>query len=144
MVGKEEVGGGRDEYSAAVGGRNGSTVSFSRATFSVPNNWMYGWLDTESSGSMAPASNKAIQPSFDRQRIGNAISIGRVVSPGYVEELDCQFREERRGWEKRVRDMEEEVRRLRCKGEEVKGCHKDGSRIDPRADVFINRVGGVE
>ena len=43
-----------------------------------------------------------------------------------------------------MRDMEEEVHRLRYKGEEEKGCHKDMSRIDPRADVFVNRVEGVE
>ena len=29
------------------------------------------------------------------------------------------------------------MRRLRCKGKEDKGCHKDGSRIDPRVDVVI-------
>ena len=40
--------------------------------------------------------------------------------------------------------MEEEVRRLRCKGEEDEGRHEDGLRIDPRGDVVINRVEGVE
>ena len=30
---------------------------------------------------------------------------------------------ERRGCERRVLDLEEEVNRLRCKGEEDKGCH---------------------
>ena len=34
--------------------------------------------------------------------------------------------------------------RLRCKGEEDKGRHKDGSRIDMRGDVVINGVEGVE
>ena len=29
-----------------------------------------------------------------------------------------------------MQDLEEEVRRLRCKGEEDEGCHEDGSRID--------------
>ena len=40
--------------------------------------------------------------------------------------------------------MEEEVRRLRCKSEEDKGRHEDGSRIDPRGDVVINGAKGVE
>ena len=38
-----------------------------------------------------------------------------------------------------MRDLEEEVRMLRCKGEE-----DDGSRIGPRGDIVINGVGGVE
>ena len=33
--------------------------------------------------------------------------------------------------------MDEEVRRLMCKGKEYKERHKDGSRIDPRVDVVI-------
>ena len=41
-------------------------------------------------------------------------------------------------------DLEEEVHRLRCKDEEEEGRHKDGSRIDPRGDVVINGVEGVE
>ena len=65
-----------------------------------------------------PASPQAPPPSFERRRTGNAIAIDGVGSPGRVEELDCRFEEERRGWEKRVRDLEEEVHRLRCKGEE--------------------------
>ena len=40
--------------------------------------------------------------------------------------------------------LEEEVRRLRYKGEEDKGSHKDGLRIDLRGDVVINGVEGVE
>ena len=43
-----------------------------------------------------------------------------------------------------MQDMEEEVIRLRCKGEEDKGSHEDGSRIDLRGDVVINGVEGVE
>ena len=43
-----------------------------------------------------------------------------------------------------MRDLEEEVRRLRCKGKEDKGRQKDGSRIDLRGDVVINGVKGVE
>ena len=34
--------------------------------------------------------------------------------------------------------------RIRCKGEEEKGRHKDGSSIDLRGDVVINGVEGVE
>ena len=40
--------------------------------------------------------------------------------------------------------MEEEARRLRCKGEEDEGRHEDGLRIDPRGEVVINGVEGVE
>ena len=36
------------------------------------------------------------------------------------------------------------MRRLRCKGEEDKGSHEDGSRIDPRGEVVINGVKEVE
>ena len=43
-----------------------------------------------------------------------------------------------------MQDLEEEVRRLRCKVEEDKGRHKDGSRIDLRGDIFINGVEGVD
>ena len=42
-----------------------------------------------------------------------------------------------------MRDLEEEVPMLRCKGEEDKGRHKDGSRIDLRGDVVVNGVEGV-
>ena len=40
--------------------------------------------------------------------------------------------------------MEDEVHRLRCKVKEDEGCHEDGSRIDPRGDVVINGIEGVE
>ena len=93
---------------------------------------------------MAPASPQAPPPPFDRQRIGNAITVDGVDIPGRVEKLDCRFEEDRRGWERRVRDLEEEVRRFRCKGEENRGRHEDGSRIDLRGEVFINGVEGVE
>ena len=73
------MGGGRDEDSTAVGGRNAATAGVAGATSCVPNDWPYGRLDTESSGGMAPASPQAPPPSFDRRRIGNAIAVG---SPG--------------------------------------------------------------
>ena len=129
------MGGGRDEDSTAIGGKNAATAGVAGATSCVPNDWPYGRLDTESSGRMAPASPQAPPPSFDRRRIGNAIAVG---SPGRVEELDCRFEEEQRGWERKVRNLEEEVRRLRCKVEEDKGRHEDGSRIDLRGDVDDN------
>ena len=110
----------------------------------VHNNWPYDRLDTESSGGMSPAYTQAPPPSFETQRIVNSIAADGVVITGHVEELDRWSKEERRVWERRVQDLEEEVRRLRCKVEEDKGCHKDGSRIYPRGDVFINRVEGVE
>ena len=56
IVGEEEVSGGRDEDSTAVGGRNGATAGVAGAILCVPNDWPYGRLDTESSGGMAPAS----------------------------------------------------------------------------------------
>ena len=93
---------------------------------------------------MAPASSQAPPSSFDRQRICNAISINGVGRSGHVKELDFRFKEDRSGWESIVRDLEEEVRRLRFKGEEDKGHHEDGSRIDLRGDVVINWVEGVE
>ena len=34
--------------------------------------------------------------------------------------------------------------RLRCKGEEEEGRHKDGRRINPRGGAVVNRVKGVE
>ena len=43
-----------------------------------------------------------------------------------------------------MRGLEEEVHRLRCKGEENKGHHKDGLMIYLRCDVVINGVEGVE
>ena len=108
------------------------------------NDWPYGRLDTESSVGIAPASPQAPPPAFDRRRIGNAIAVDGVGSPDRVEELDFRFEEEQCGWERRVRDLEEEVRRLRCKGEEDKERQEDASRIDLRGDVVINRVEGVE
>ena len=43
-----------------------------------------------------------------------------------------------------MQDLEEEVRRLRCKGEEDEGRHEDGPRIDPRGDVVVNMLEGVK
>ena len=40
--------------------------------------------------------------------------------------------------------MEEEVCMLRCKVEQDEGRHEYGSRTDPRGDVVINEVKGVE
>ena len=42
-----------------------------------------------------------------------------------------------------MRDLEEEMHRLRWKGEEDKGRHEDGPRIYLRGDVVINGVKGV-
>ena len=91
------MGGGRDEDSAAVGGRNAATAGVSGATSCVPNYWPHGRLDTESSGGIAPASPQAPPPSFDRRSIGNTIAVDGVGRPGRVEELDRRFEEERRG-----------------------------------------------
>ena len=66
VVGEEEVGGGRDEDLTAIGGKNAATAGVAGATLCVPNNWLYGQLDTESSGGMVPASPQLPPPSFDR------------------------------------------------------------------------------
>ena len=96
------MGEGRDEDSTAVGGRNAATAGVAGATLFFPNYWPYGRLDTEFSGGMAPAYPQAPPLSFERRRIGNAISVDGVGSPGSVKEIDCRFEEERRGWEMRV------------------------------------------
>ena len=83
---------------------------------------------------MAPASTKSPTPSFEGEIIGNNIAVDGVGSPV----------RNRRGWEMILRYLEEEVHRLRCKGEMDKGSHEDGSRIDKRGEVVINRVEGVE
>ena len=62
IAGEEEVGGGRDEDSTAVGGRTVATAGVYGATSYVPNDWPYGLLDTESSGGMAPESHQAPPP----------------------------------------------------------------------------------
>ena len=98
IVGEEEVVRGRDEDSTAVGGRNAATASVVGATLCVPNNWLYGRLDTEFSGGMARACSQAPPPSFDRQRIDNAIAVDGIGIPGRVKELDRRFKEERHGW----------------------------------------------
>ena len=116
VVGEEEVDGGRDEDSTAIGGKNAGTAGVAGATLCVPNDWLYIQLDTELSGGIAHASPQAPPPSFDKRRIGNAIDVDGVGRPGRVEELDCQLEEERRGWERRVRDLEEEVCRIKYKG----------------------------
>ena len=97
-------------------------------------------MDTDSSGGMAAASPQDPPPYFDRQSIGNPVAADRVGSPGRVEELDRRSGEEGCGWERRVRDLEEEVHRLRCKEEDDRGHHEYGSRIYLRADVVINGV----
>ena len=96
------MGGGRDEDSTAIGGKNAATAGVAGATSCVPNDWPYDRLDTESSGGMAPASRQAPPLPFHRQRIGNAIAVDGVGIPGHVEELDCRFEEKRRGWGGRV------------------------------------------
>ena len=83
------MGGGRDEDSTAVGGRNAATARVAGATVSVPNNRAYGQLDTELSGGMAHASPKAPSLSFDRRRINNFIYVDGVISPGRIEEIYC-------------------------------------------------------
>ena len=45
IVGEEEVGGGGEEYSTAIGGRNAATSRDAGATLCAPNNRLYGRLD---------------------------------------------------------------------------------------------------
>ena len=47
IVGKEDMGGGVDKYLTAVGWRNADTVGVVSATSCVPNNFLYGRLDTD-------------------------------------------------------------------------------------------------
>ena len=87
------MGGGRDEDSTALGGGNADTAGVAGANLCVPKFFPYGWLDTESSGRMAPTSPQAPSPSFDRQRIGNDIAVDGVGRPSCVKNIDCQFKE---------------------------------------------------
>ena len=66
IVGEEEVGGGRDEDLTDIGGRNTATAGVSGATSCVPNDFMYGRLETESSGGMTCAPPQAPPLYFDR------------------------------------------------------------------------------
>ena len=91
IVGEEEVGGGRDEYSIAVGGMNAASASVAGDTYCVPKNWPYGRLDTDLSGGMAPASNQAPPLSFDRRRIVNTNAVDGFGRPGHIKELDCRL-----------------------------------------------------
>ena len=102
VVGEEVVGGGRDEDSTSIGGKNAATAGVSSATSCVPNDWTYGRLDTELSGGMVTEYPQAPPPSFDIRRIGNAIAVDGVGIPACIKELDCQFEEERRVWERIV------------------------------------------
>ena len=47
IVGDVDVGGGRDEDSIVVGGRNTDTAGVYGVTLCVPNDWMYDQLDTD-------------------------------------------------------------------------------------------------
>ena len=106
IVSEEDMGGGRDEYLTAVGGRNAATAGVAGATSCVHNNCPYGWLDTEFSGEMTPESPQAAPPYFDIQSIGNTISADGVGSPRCIEELYCRFEKEWNGWERIVLDLE--------------------------------------
>ena len=55
IIGEEEVGGGIDEDPTAVEGRNVDTAGVAGATSCIPNDLLYGRLETESSGEIAPA-----------------------------------------------------------------------------------------
>ena len=96
------MGGGRDEDSTSVGGRNLATAGVAGATLCVPNNRLHVRLDTYSSGGIATESPQAPPPSFGRKMIGNTIFIDSIGSPGRIKELDCRFEGERRGWEGRM------------------------------------------
>ena len=99
------MGGGVDEDFTAVVGMNVDTTGVVGTTLCVTNNFPYVRLDTESSGGMAPASTQAPPPSFDRKRIGNAISVDRIVSPSRVKGLGCRFEEEWYVWDRILQDL---------------------------------------
>ena len=92
VVGEEEVGGRRDEYSTSIVGKNEATSGVAGATSFVPNNWTCVQLDTESYGGMVPVSHQDPSSSFDRRRIGNSIAVNSVGNPSCVEDLYCQFK----------------------------------------------------
>ena len=58
------MGGVRDEYSTAVGGRNAATASVAGNTLYITNYCLYGRFDIESSGGMENAFPQAPSPSF--------------------------------------------------------------------------------
>ena len=58
IVGKEEVCGGRDEDLTTVGHKNADTAGVAGATSCVPNDFLYGRLDIESSVGMETASTQ--------------------------------------------------------------------------------------
>ena len=64
IVAKEEVGGGRDDYLTAVGGKNADTAGVAGATSCVYKYCVYGLLDIKLSGGMAPAYPQAPSTSF--------------------------------------------------------------------------------
>ena len=93
IVGEEEVGGGRYEYFTSIGGGGGAdTAGVAGATSCVPNYCMYGRLDTELSGGMAPASPQAPSHSFGRKMIGNAISVDGLGSSGCIKDVYCRLK----------------------------------------------------
>ena len=61
---EDKVGGGRDDYLTAVGGKNADTAGVAGATSCVHNYCPYGRLDIDSSGGMAPAYPQAPSTSF--------------------------------------------------------------------------------
>ena len=92
IVGKEEVGGGRDEDLTAVVHKNSDTAGVAGATSYVPNDFLYERLDIESSGGMAPASLQAPLTSLDRRMIGNSITGDGFGSPSRIKELYFRFK----------------------------------------------------
>ena len=86
------MGGGRDEDLTAVVHKNADTAGVAGATSCVPNNFLYGGLETESSGGMAPASPQAPLTSLDRRMIGNSITGDGFGSPSRIKELYFRFK----------------------------------------------------
>ena len=93
IVGKEDVGGGRYEDLTNVGHKNADTAGVSGSTSCVPNNFLYGWLDIDTSGGMTPASPQAPSQFFEIQMIGNTIAVDGVGSPGCVKEIYFRFKD---------------------------------------------------
>ena len=86
------MGGGRDDYLTVVGRRNADTAGVAGVTSCLSNNFLYGRLDTELLGGMAPSYPQAPSPSFDRRMICNAIDVDGIGSPGCIKEIYFRFK----------------------------------------------------
>ena len=71
-----------------------------------------GWTQSRQQGLRLHLIKHPYLPLTDEQS-ATPFSVYSVGSPGRIEQLDRRFEEEQRGLERRVLELEEEVRRLR-------------------------------